>query len=94
MRVRWLRRALSDLNEAALQIAGGDPRAAARLVGRIATSTRQLADYPAMGRIGRVPGTRELVVTGTPYTVPYRVSGETIELLRVYHTAREWPSRL
>ncbi|MGO9267109.1 MAG: type II toxin-antitoxin system RelE/ParE family toxin [Candidatus Binataceae bacterium] len=94
MRVRWLRRSLSDLNEAALQVAGDDPQAAARLVERIATSTRQLADYPAMGRIGRVPGTRELVITGTPYIVPYRVRGETIELLRVYHAARQWPSRL
>ena len=44
-----------------------------------------------MGRPGRVPGTRELVIPGTPYIVPYRVQGEAIQILRVYHSARRWP---
>jgi len=42
---------------------------------------------------GRVPGTRELVVTGTPYIVAYRVRDETVEILRVFHAARKWPER-
>ncbi len=41
-----------------------------------------------------MPGTRELVVTGTPYIVPYRVKGQEVEVLRVYHGARHWPGRL
>jgi toxin ParE1/3/4 len=53
-----------------------------------------LADNPHMGRPGRVPGTRELVVTRTPYIVPYRVRGDTLEILRVYHGARRWPDTL
>ena len=50
-----------------------------------------LPDNPHMGRAGRVPGTRELVIPQTPYIVPYRVQGEVIQILRVYHGARRWP---
>ena len=53
-----------------------------------------LADQPGLGRAGRVSGTRELVVARTPYVVPYRVKGEVIEALRVYHGAQRWPERL
>ncbi len=84
MRVRWLRRALRNLEEEAEYIARDDPNAAARIVDRIATSVERLGTHPASGRIGRVPGTRELVVSGTPYIVPYRVRGETVEILRVF----------
>ena len=44
-----------------------------------------------MGRPGRVPGTRELVIAQTPYVVPYLVQGAAIQILRVYHGARRWP---
>jgi plasmid stabilization system protein ParE len=49
----------------------------------------QLRDFPAMGRPGRVAGTRELVIPGKPYVVPYRVKESVIEILRVFHTARK-----
>ncbi len=93
MRVRWLRRALRNLDEEAEYIARDDPDAAAQMVDRIATSVERLATHPALGRTGRVPGTRELVVSGTPYVVPYRVRGETVEILRVFHGARKWPEK-
>jgi toxin ParE1/3/4 len=64
---------------------------AARIVERIATSVDRLATHPTLGRPGRVPGTRELVVSGTPYLIPYRVHGKTVEILRVFHGARKWP---
>jgi toxin ParE1/3/4 len=51
----------------------------------------ELPTRPQSGRPGRVSGTRELVVTRTPYVVPYRVQGRNIEILRVYHGARKWP---
>ena len=91
MQVRWLRRALRNLDEEAQNIARDDPEAAARIVEHIATSVDRLATYPALGRSGRVPGTRELVVSVTPYLIPYRVRGETVEILRVFHGARKWP---
>lgn len=87
MRVRWLRRALESLEEEAEYIARDDPEAAARVVTRIASSVDRLAMHPASGRPGRVPGTRELIVSGTPYLVPYRVRGETVEILRLLHGA-------
>lgn len=93
MRVRWLRRALHNLDEEAEYIARDDPDAAARIVDRIATSVERLATHPALGRTGRVPGTRELMLSGTPYVVPYRVRGETVEILRVFHGARKWPEK-
>jgi toxin ParE1/3/4 len=94
VRVRWLRRALRNLDEEADYIARDDPDAAARMVQRIATAVEQLTIHPSSGRIGRVPGTRELVVTGTPYIVPYRVRGDAVEILRVFHAARKWPDKL
>ena len=53
-----------------------------------------LAQHPALGRPGRVEGTRELVVPDTPYLVPYRVRGHAVEILRVFHGARKWPKKL
>ena len=93
MRVRWLRAALKNLDEEAEYIARDDPRAAARIVERIATTVERLATHPASGRPGRVPGTRELVISGTPYIVPYRVIGDTIQILRIFHAARKWPEK-
>ncbi len=46
-----------------------------------------------MGRAGRVPGTRELLIPGTPYIIPYRVRAGAVEILRVFHAARRWPER-
>jgi toxin ParE1/3/4 len=91
VQVRWLRRALKNLDEEADYIARDDPEAAARIVERIATSVDHLASYPALGRPGRVAGSRELAIAGTAYVVPYRVRGETMEILRIFHAARKWP---
>ena len=53
-----------------------------------------LSDQPGIGRVGRVPGTRELVVDKTPYVLPYRVLDNDIEILRVLHTSRRWPKKI
>ncbi len=63
------------------------------MVVAVVDAVDRLADFPAMGRPGRVGGTRELVVPGTPYIIPYRVRKEKIEVLRVFHAARKWPKR-
>jgi plasmid stabilization system protein ParE len=44
-----------------------------------------------MGRPGRVHGTSELVVDGTPFIVAYRIRDETVEILAVLHSSRKWP---
>lgn len=93
MRVRWLRAALHNLDEQASWIAADDPAAARLVVQRVLTAAAMLQQQPGLGRPGRVPGTRELVVPKTRLIVPYRVHGEDVEILRVFHTSRQPPSR-
>ena len=94
MKIRWLRKALLNLQEEAEYIALDSPESARRVVGRILEQIDQLTDYPESGRAGRIAGTRELVVTGTPYIVPYRIRDNFIEILRVFHSSRKWPKSL
>ena len=93
MRVRWLRTALRNLDEEASFIAVDDSVAARLVVERVLEVVAQLAEQPGLGRPGRVHGTRELVVSKTRYIVPYRVRGDTVEILRVFHTSRRLPER-
>lgn len=93
MRVRWLRRALVDLDEAEAFIAQDNPAAAAEVVAKIVRAVTLLKDQPGIGRAGRVPGTKEFVVPDTTYIVSYRVKDDTVQVLRVYHTSRKWPER-
>lgn len=91
MQVKWLRRALRNLEEEAAHLARDNPQAAAALVLQADESTRLLARHPDMGRPGRVPGTRELVLPHFSCIIPYRVREQRVEILRVFHTARKWP---
>ncbi|MEN6441723.1 MAG: type II toxin-antitoxin system RelE/ParE family toxin [Syntrophobacter sp.] len=84
--------ALKNLDDEAVCIARDNPRAATELVKHVLDMVDALAEHPALGRPGRVPGTRELIITGTPYLIPYRVKGEAVEILRVFHGSRRWPS--
>jgi toxin ParE1/3/4 len=94
MRVKWLRRALENLDDEAAYIAKDSPRAAAEFVLHIRDRAALLADHPDIGRSGRIHGTRELVVTRFSYILPYRVRDNAIEILRVFHSDRKWPSRM
>jgi toxin ParE1/3/4 len=91
MKVVWTAPALRDLEALGDYIARESPAASARIVTRILERVDTLAQHPQMGRIGRVAGTRELVVTNTPFVVPYRVHDQRIEVLSVFHGARKWP---
>jgi toxin ParE1/3/4 len=93
MRVKWLRKAVSNLDEEATYIAADDPAAARLVVKRVLDAVAQLVQQPDLGRPGRVPGTRELVVLKTRYLVPYRVHSNSVEVLRVFHTSRRLPAR-
>lgn len=91
MRLRWAAPALRDLEEIGDYIARDNPAAADRVVTQILNQTDALATHPHIGRPGRVPDTRELVVADTPYIVPYRVRGDEVQILAVLHGARRWP---
>ncbi len=94
MRIKWLRLALLDLDAIETFVAADSPAAAVDVVVQVIRSVSLLADQPGIGRAGRVPGTRELLVPGTPYIIPYRVKDGVVEVLRVYHSSRKWPARL
>jgi len=91
MRVVWTAPALRELEAIGDYIARDNPRASARIVTRILDRVDMLTDHPETGRPGRIAGTRELVVTDTPFIVPYRIRGDQIEVLSVFHGARRWP---
>lgn len=95
MKIVWSPEAIGDLISLRAYIAENNSAAALRTAQRIVQLIEDgLVENPSMGRPGRVPGTRELVITRTPYVVPYRVRGDAIEILRVYHGARLWPAAL
>jgi len=94
LQVRWLRRSERSLEQAADHIAESDPQAAHRLISRIRKAAEYLAAHPHLGRAGRVAGTREFIVPGTSYILPYRVRTDHIEILHVLHGKRRWPAEL
>ena len=72
-------------------IAQDNLNAADRIRERLHVAAEHLKMHPRMGRLGRARGTRELVVSGTPYLLIYRVSETEVEIARVLHGAQEWP---
>ncbi len=91
MRVKWLQAARANLIAVSEYISQDNPDAAAKTVAAIVKAVETLENFPALGRPGRISGTREFVVSGTPYIVPYRIRGEVVQLIRVFHAARKWP---
>jgi toxin ParE1/3/4 len=92
MQVRCLRKALRNLEQVHAYIAKDDPEAAIRTVLKIQVAVKQLAQFPLMGRVVRVEGTRELVIINTPYFVVYGLKENTVEILRVLHTSKRYPA--
>lgn len=89
MRLKWFSEAIHDLIALREFIAQDNPAAAAEVAARILKSVAMLADQPGIGRPGRVEGTVELVISGTPFIIPYRVKKGEAQLLRVLHSSRK-----
>lgn len=94
LRVKWLQQAVLDLEEIEIYIAENSPEVAVNVVVKIIKAVSLLREQQGIGRTGRIPDTKELVVAGLPYIVPYRVKDEVVQVLRVYHTSRKCPNRL
>lgn len=90
MRVVWASCAEQDRVEIFEHVCQDDPAAAVQLDEQIAHGAVRLADHPMLGRAGRVPGTRELVVH-PHYRLVYEVRVKEVWILTVVHTARAWP---
>ncbi len=94
MDLYWHARAIRGLVHLRDTIGSDDPLAAQSIARRILEAAERLRNAPERGRPGRVPGTRERIVTGTPFILPYRVRDGVVEVLRVFHAARKWPEDL
>jgi toxin ParE1/3/4 len=90
----WSPRAIDHLAHLRAYIAQDNPKAANRVAAALLNAVERLAELPNLGRPGRVAGTRELVVPGTPYVIPYRVRGDRLEVIAVLHGRQKWPKRL
>jgi toxin ParE1/3/4 len=94
MKSRFSERAIRDLTSIWDHIAKDSPETASRVVCTIVESAVRLERFPLSGRVGRVDGTRGLVVSGLPYIIPYRVVEDAVLISSVIHTSRKWPKRL
>jgi toxin ParE1/3/4 len=92
--LEWSVFALADREAIFDYIQADSPQAAVAVDDRIQICVEGLAQFPNMGRNGRVPGTRELVISGTPYIAAYRLAGNTLRILRILHGAQEWPEEM
>ncbi len=90
MKLEWTRLALQDLRHLHEYIADDNPSAASRMVTRMQEATERLKNHPQMGRPGRVQGTRELVIAGSPYVVVYILGDSEIQIVAIIHSAMRW----
>ncbi|MGL4489423.1 MAG: type II toxin-antitoxin system RelE/ParE family toxin [Rhizobiaceae bacterium] len=93
-RLKWTKRALGRIEEIGDYIAKDNPSAALIVTERLQDATRHLTTHPAIGRAGRIAGTRELVLADIPNIIAYRVTETTVEILTVVHTSQRWPEGL
>ena len=90
--IRWLDLALQDLDEIAGYIAKDDEQSAQKVAEQIWLAAGSLAEFPERARAGRVPGTRELVLVDLPFFIAFRVKDNIVQILRIIHTSRKWPT--
>jgi toxin ParE1/3/4 len=94
VRLEWSAFAIEDRDGIFNYIEEDSPRAAVVVDDRIRAQVRQLLQFPETGRPGRIEGTRELVIGRTPYIAAYRITGDTVRILRVLHGAQLWPDEM
>jgi toxin ParE1/3/4 len=91
MKVAWLREASKALDLEYEYLVGRNPKVARLFFRRIVVITKRFQEFPVTGQRGHVQGARELVVPGAPYVIVHRVGTAAVEILRVFHTSRDWP---
>jgi len=91
MKAVWTKAAIRDLVHIREYIARENPGAAREIALKIVDATDRTIQFPELGRAGRVNGTRELVVSDTPYLIVYRLKKKAIHFLIVLHGHQRWP---
>lgn len=94
MTLEWSEFAIADRLAIFDYIEIDSPQAAAMIDERIQDAVTALPQFPEMGRLGRIAGTRELIIQRTPYIAVYDVRKRAIRVLRVLHGAQKWPGEL
>jgi addiction module RelE/StbE family toxin len=88
--VFWTPEALHDRADIWDYIASDNPIAAARMDALFSAAAARLIEHPQLGRMGTVPGTRELIPHES-YRLVYEIDGDLVWVLALVHTARLWP---
>jgi len=91
LKIIWSPEACADLDRICDFLLAEQPSSALQTLDRIEERVEALRNHPGLGRPGRVAGTRELIASGLPYVIPYRVKSGRIEIVRVLHAARLYP---
>lgn len=90
MQVVWTESARNARVAAIDYIAQDSLTAALSQLDEIERQSDRLAEYPELGRVGRVKGTRELVINRTSFIAIYRIKGDIIQIFRFLHGAQQW----
>jgi addiction module RelE/StbE family toxin len=90
VKVRWTASARLDRLDIADHIAADSPRAAVRVDTLFSEAAESLAHFPQMGRVGKIPGTRE-IFPHESYRLVYEVEDDTVWILTLIHASRQWP---
>jgi toxin ParE1/3/4 len=90
VRVRWTPAALQDRLAVMDYIKADNPRAAIRMDKLFSDAAAKLANFPMLGREGKIPGTRELIPHEN-YRLIYEIEADTVWVLALVHTSRQWP---
>lgn len=91
MKIKLAKLAAQDLQSTQNYISQDKPNAALTVIKRVVEAIENIATFPGIGRAGRVPHTKELVVSGTSLIIVYQVKQDTLYIVRIIHTARKWP---
>ena len=92
MKIRWIAAARQDRADIVDYIAAENPRAALKMDELFSEAAAKLGDFPMLGRIGKIPGTREFIPHES-YRLVYEVDEtvNTVWVMALVHTARQWP---
>ena len=91
MKTKWTKVSIKDLNHIFDYIENEDrPETARDMIQKIINSVSQLERFPEIGRVGRVKGTKELIIPSTPFIIIYRIKNSVLEILTILHHSKMW----
>ena len=91
MEIRWAKSAARDLERIYRYIAKSNPVAAGDVIQTLYDGCSALSTFPERGRSSRMRGRRELIFSPLPYIAVYRIHLDAVEIIRIYHSAQDWP---